>query len=114
MVQLQTNLKEIGATGGQIVAISYDSVAILKRFTAKSAITYPLLSDAGSKIIDAYGIRNKEAPERLSGIPYPGTFIIGTNGVIRAKLFLDGYKERHAIDALVQAFCKAAVILSRM
>ena len=107
MVQLQSDLKEIEATGGQLLAISYDSTAILKRFAAKSAITYPLLSDAGSKTIDAYGIRNKEAPERVSGIPYPGTFIIGTDGVIRAKLFLDGYRERHAVEALVEALKKA-------
>jgi peroxiredoxin len=103
LVQLQTSLKEIETTEGQMVAISYDSSAVLKRFAAKSAITYPLLSDAGSKTIDAYGIRNKEAPERVSGIPYPGTFVIDRKGVIRAKLFLDGYKERHAIDALLQA-----------
>lgn len=107
MVQLQTNLKEIEATGGQVIAISYDSVAILKRFTTKSAITYPLLSDTGSKTIDAYGIRNNEAPDRWSGIPHPGTFIVDTKGVIRAKLFLEGYKERHALDALVQALKNA-------
>lgn len=107
MVQLQTSLQEIEATGGQLVALSYDSTNILKRFAAKSAITYPLLSDAGSKTIDAYGIRNMEAPERWSGIPYPGTFVVGTNGVIRSKLFLDGYKERHAVEALVEALKKA-------
>jgi len=107
LVQLQEHLKEIEATGGQLVALSYDSTNILKRFAAKSAITYPLLSDAGSKTIDAFGIRNKEAPDRWSGIPYPGTFIVGTNGVIRSKLFLEGYKERHGIDALAQAL-KAA------
>ena len=107
MVQLQEHLKEIEATGGQIVALSYDSTAILKRFAAKSAITYPLLSDAASKTIDAFDIRNKEAPERWSGIPYPGTFVVGTDGVIRSKLFLDGYKERHAVDALVEALKKA-------
>lgn len=103
MVQLQTNLKEIEATGGQLAAISYDSTATLKRFAANNAITYPLLSDAGSKTIDAYGIRNKEAPERFSGIPHPGTFIVDSKGVIRAKLFLEGYKERHSVEALVQA-----------
>ena len=107
MVQLQTSRKEIEATGGQLVALSYDSTNILKRFAAKSAITYPLLSDAGSKTIDAFGIRNKEAPDRWSGIPYPGTFVVGTNGVIRSKLFLDGYKERHAVEALVEALKKA-------
>lgn len=107
MVQLQSSLKEIEATGGQVVAISYDSTAILKRFAEKSAITYPLLSDAGSKTIVAYGIRNKEAPARWNGIPYPGTFVIGRDGVIRAKLFLEGYKERHELEALIDALKKA-------
>lgn len=107
MVQLQTSLKELEATGGQVVGISFDSADVLKRFATKSAITFPLLSDAGSKTIDAYGVRNKEAPERWKGLAYPGTFIVGTNGVIRAKLFLEGYKDRHSIDALVQAL-KAA------
>jgi peroxiredoxin len=107
LVQLQTNLKEIEATGGQIVAISYDSTAILKRFATRSAIAFPLLSDTKSKTIDAFGIRNKEAPERWNGIPYPGTFIIDQKGVIWAKLFLDGYKERHAVEALVEALKNA-------
>lgn len=107
MVQLQSNLKEIEATPGRVVAISYDSTAILKSFATNSSITYPLLSDTGSKTIDAYGIRNKEAPERLNGIPHPGTFIIGTNGLIHSKLFLEGYKERHPTEALVQGLKNA-------
>jgi peroxiredoxin len=53
-----------------------------------------LLSDIGSKTIEAYGILNREAPERFKGIPYPGTFIVGTDGVIRAKFFLENYQER--------------------
>lgn len=89
------------------MAISYDSTNVLQRFAAKSAITFPLLSDAGSKTIDAYGIRNKEAPARWSGIPYPGTFVIGKDGVMRAKLFLEGYKERHEIQPLIDALKEA-------
>ena len=107
MVQLQSDLNAIQATGGELVAISYDSPEILKRFAAKKSIAYPLLSDAGSKTIDAYGIRNKEATGRTSGIPYPGTFIVGTDGVIRAKLFLEGYKERASTEAIVQALKNA-------
>ena len=105
MVQLQS--AEIQATGGQLVAISYDSPEILKRFAAKKSIAYLLLADSGSKTIDAYGIRNKEATGRTSGIPYPGAFIIGTDGVIRAKLFLEGYKERASTEAIVQALKNA-------
>ncbi len=107
MVQLQSDLNEIQAHGAQLVAVSYDSADILQRFAAKRSITYPLLSDAGSKTIDAYGIRNKEATGRTNGIPYPGTFIIGADGTIRAKLFLGGYKERASTEALVEALKKA-------
>jgi len=90
-----------------MVGISYDSATILKRFSTKSAITFPLLSDPGSKTIEAYGIRNKEAPERWNGIPYPGTFIVDAKGIIRSKLFLEGYKDRHAVEALVEALKNA-------
>lgn len=89
------------------MAISYDSTQILKRFATKHSIFYPLLSDVGSKTIDAYGIRNKEAAGRTNGIPYPGTFIIKADGAIHSKLFLEGYKERHTTEALVQALKSA-------
>ena len=89
------------------MGVSYDSVEILKRFADKSAITFPLLSDLGSKTIDAYGLRNPEGAGRLSGIPYPGTFILDQKGVIRSKLFLEGFKERHAVDVLVKALKEA-------
>ncbi len=107
MVQLQAHLKELKATGGQVVAISYDSTDVLRRFATKHSITFPLLSDAGSKTIEAYGILNKEAQGRAKGIPYPGTFIVGTDGVIRAKFFLEGYKERIDPESIRQALLKA-------
>ena len=46
---------------------------------------------------------NKEAKGTQTGIPYPGTMVVDQQGVIRAKLFLDGIKDRHATDALVKA-----------
>ena len=54
-MQLQTDLKDIEAAGLTIVGISYDSVDVLAKFTEKRKITYPLLSDSGSKTITAYG-----------------------------------------------------------
>ena len=41
--------------------------------------------------IYAYGIRNKEAPERFAGIPHPGTFIVDQSGIILAKLFRESW-----------------------
>jgi peroxiredoxin len=37
------------------------------------------------------------------GVPNPGTFILDQEGVIRAKLFLEGYRERHTMEALINA-----------
>jgi peroxiredoxin len=39
----------------------------------------------------------------MDGIPYPGTFIIDDQGVIRAKLFYDGYKTRHGAQEIIEA-----------
>jgi peroxiredoxin Q/BCP len=103
LVQLQSDLSKIEATGTQVLALSYDSVDILKKFAERRKVTFPLLSDPGSATIKAYGILNVDAKGRSEGIPYPGTFIVDKEGVIRAKLFLDGYRERHSTDELLKA-----------
>ena len=85
------------------MGISYDSPEALKRFSDKAKITFPLLSDPGSKTIDAYHIRNEAARGKAEGVPNPGTFILDREGVIRAKLFLEGYRQRHTTEALIEA-----------
>ncbi len=103
MVQLQRDLKTIEEAGVQVVGLSYDDPAVLKRFSDKAKISFPMLSDPESKTIEAYHIRNEAAKGKAEGVPNPGTFILDQNGVIRAKLFLDGYRDRHTMDALIEA-----------
>jgi peroxiredoxin len=103
LVQLQADLKRIEAAGIQVVGISYDSPAVLKRSSDQMKITFPLLSDPESKTIDAYHIRNEAARGKAEGVPEPGTFILDQEGVIRAKLFLEGFRSRHTTDELIQA-----------
>jgi len=91
---LQKSLTDILATGATLVAISYDAPATNAAATAKLGLTFPLLSDPGSKVIDAYGIRNQDAKGRGVGIPHPVVFIVDQHGVIRVKLMRDGYKVR--------------------
>lgn len=91
---LQASLKEIEATGVQLVSVSYDSPATLAAAATKLGVTFPMLSDTGSKVIDAYGIRNQEATGRGVGIPHPVVFILDQQGVIRVKLMRDGYRDR--------------------
>jgi peroxiredoxin len=106
---LQKEQKAINAAGLKVVGISYDSVDVLKGFADKQKIVFPLLSDPESKTIIAYSLKNKETAGKkfgkvdLDGVPYPGTYLVDKDGVIRAKLFVDGYKERHSVAELVKA-----------
>jgi peroxiredoxin len=100
---LQRDLKSIEDAGIQVVGISYDDPGVLKTFSDRMKITFPLLSDPGSRTIDAYHIRNEAAKGKAEGVPHPGTFIIDQVGVIRAKLFLEGYRDRHTTEALIEA-----------
>ena len=110
MVQLEGHLKEIEAVGGQVVAISYDPVEKLRNFADRSKITFPMLSDANSKTIDAYDVRSPNAPPKFSGISRHATFILDQSGVIRAKMFRLSYKERSAVDALINGLKEARTI----
>jgi peroxiredoxin Q/BCP len=100
---LQRDLKSIEETGVQVVGISYDSPAVLKKFSDGAKINFPLLSDPESKTIEAYHIRNLDAKGKAVGVPYPGTFIVDSQSLIRAKIFLEGYRDRHAGEELIKA-----------
>lgn len=100
MVELQSGIERINAANIQVVAVSYDSVDVLAKFTKKHNITFPLLSDPGSKVIKSYGVLNAEATDKQAGIPHPGTFLIDQQGTIRA--FLPGtVRKRHSADELL-------------
>jgi peroxiredoxin Q/BCP len=108
LVQLQSDLKTLADAGIRVVAISYDSVEVLAKFAAERMITFPLLSDSESQVIESFGILNKEASGPTAGIPYPGTYLIDSGGVVRAKLFLEDYKDRHTTEALIKAAAESS------
>ena len=97
LVQLQKDLGAIRATGTEVVGISYDSVETLSKFAKSGGITFPLLSDAGSATIRAYGI------EARSGFAHPGTYLVDQDGIVRAALFLENYARRHKNSELIEA-----------
>ena len=102
-MELQSNLAAFRKAGIQPVAVSYDSAEVLKRFAKDRDIAYPLLADPDCRVIDAFKIRNTAAKGRVKGVPHPGTFIIGKDGRIIAKLAHDGYRERHTSAQIIQA-----------
>ncbi len=60
-----------------------------------------MLSDIGSKTIDAWGIRNRDATGRTAGIPYPGTYVIDSRGVIVSRDFEESYQERDTAASIL-------------
>lgn len=70
-MQLQADVAQLEGAGIQVVGVSYDSVKVLAGFAEKGKITFPLLSDPGSKTIIAYGLLNEDAKGKTAGIPYP-------------------------------------------
>lgn len=90
--------------GVRLVAVSYDEPKILFEFGKQHKIAFALLSDPDSKVIEAFGIRNLEVKgSRIDGVPHPGTFLIDGKGVIRAKLFYEGYEKRHQAQDIAAA-----------
>jgi DsbC/DsbD-like thiol-disulfide interchange protein len=87
--------------GYGVAAISYDPVETLKAFSDKHTITFPLLSDAGSKTITAWGLLNREATGRTAGIPHPGTFMIDRSGAIMSRTFEQPYQERRSATSIL-------------
>jgi len=102
-VQLQRSLPDIQRAGLGLVAVSYDASATLRTFADKHAITFPMLSDAGSKTITAWGLLNREATGRTAGIPYPGTYVLDTKGVILSRNFEQAYQERDSAASIIAA-----------
>lgn len=110
-MELQGRYDDIKKQGLGLVAISYDSVETLKKFSESREITFPLVSDPGSAIIRRYGLFNDtvDAKNRAYGVPHPGTFIVDRKGVVTSRFFEDAYQERntaasiltkHGLDAL--------------
>ncbi len=121
-------MKELQSQGLNVVAISYDSRDILAAFAKQRGITFPLLSDAGSATIKAYGILNPAvewglgadksdpavvdqirkfvnaagtASENQRGMALPGTFIVNRQGRVTSRFFEEFYAERSTTETIV-------------
>ena len=58
LVQLQSELNSIEASGLQVVGLSYDRVQLLSNFASLQGIKFPLLADPDSDVIEHLGIVN--------------------------------------------------------
>lgn len=105
LIDLNTNaLEAVKERGYGIAAISYDKVRDLERFHKKWRVGFPLLSDEGSNMIDALGLRNPHYEEGhyAHGVPYPVILVLDRDKKITAKLLRESYRERPEPEVLIE------------
>jgi peroxiredoxin len=113
-VQLQRRLAEFERADTAIYGLSYDPVKVLAAFSSGHGITFPLLSDVGSREIRRLGLLNrhlaqsaamygKEVKPHDNGLPYPGTFVLDRAGRVLTKHFEPAYRVRPSPFKLLEA-----------
>lgn len=101
------DLRSLKQDGFTIVAISPDPINRLKETKSKVAkdgkgeIPFALLSDPGSKTVNAYGVYDPTyAGQDVDGIPHPSIFILDKDRkVVWASVSMD-YKKRPSVDEI--------------
>jgi peroxiredoxin len=102
-VQLQSRLEGFQQAGIGVVALTYDTPALQKKFTDKYAIGYPLLSDVGAASVTSLGVLDTDYEEDDSpiGVAHPGVFVVNRERQIVGKLFIEDYKTRVSADGVL-------------
>ena len=106
-MELEKNKAEFAKLGLGVAAVSYDSVEVLHNFAERRGIHFVMLSDPESKTIRELNILNNTIPKDNAyfGVPFPGSFVLDSRGVIVAKYFEDDYRERYtSADILARQF----------
>ena len=102
-MQLQGKLQNFQQAGIAVVALTYDSPDLQKKFIDKFAIGYPVLSDVAATSVKNLGVLDAEYKpgDSAFGIPYPGVFVVNAQQQIVGKVFIEGYKTRVDADGVL-------------
>ena len=97
---LRDNYDLLLKEGFEILGVSPDNVAALKRFEMKYKLPFRMIADTSHEIMGKYGAWDQK---KLFGREYMGvlrtTFIIDENGVIK-KIFLKPRNKAHAEEII--------------
>jgi peroxiredoxin len=105
MIDLQTIAGDLNERGFTLATLSYDAPVVLRKFSKQRDISYIMLSDEKSAMIDAFELRDPAyKPEsKAYGVPRASIFIISPDGVIRAKLSEESFRDRPQVEAVLDA-----------
>jgi len=91
----QDQLSSLARLGAVVLGVSADPVVSHEKFAAKHKLTFPLLSDEGRKMLEAYGVWKEKS---LYGRKFMGiertTVLIDEEGIVRrifSRVKVDGH-----------------------
>lgn len=102
-IELQNMKDQFDANGIAIIMMTYDDPTIQDAFVSRHSIEYPVLSDVNAEsFANLQVLREEYGPDDAQyGLPYPGMFVVGTDGVIKGKLFIEAYSYRVDTNAVL-------------
>jgi peroxiredoxin len=117
-------VEEIKAVGGQVVAIMPETQAFAGKFKSDSGAPFPVLTDLDNGYALSLNLAiwlGSEIQKLLSPmqdmpsfhgnegwvLPIPATFVVGRDGIVKARFVDPDFRKRMAIDDLIAAL-KAA------
>ncbi|MEL6860329.1 MAG: peroxiredoxin family protein [Pseudomonadota bacterium] len=103
-LELETVTADLEAQGWTLNLITYDAPEILAAYSAEKSLSYTLLSDTDSAMIDAYGLRNTEMPagSRFDGVPHPAIIYVKADGEVAGVQKEEGFKTRPPTEGIPQ------------
>jgi glutaredoxin-dependent peroxiredoxin len=102
--QLRDKEEQIGAAGGQVIAIAVSSVFAQQAFARHLGVRFPLLSDWNRTVSPAYGVQY-DVWRGHRGVAKRSVFVIDRQGLIRYRWVTD--------DALVLPDFDVAIAVLR-
>ena len=105
-MQLIDITDQFEAMGISVVAMTYDSVEMLKTVEEDQGIEFALLHDEARTHVTRLGVLNDidyEPGQRAYGVPFPGIFLLDADGVIQAKFAEESYRDRPDFDNVLEA-----------
>ncbi len=90
--------------GYALASLSYDEPVILAEFAANKGIGYTMLSDKGSKMIDALGLRDPQyGPEnKAHGVPRATILVLAPDGRVKAKHVSEDFRSRPSNEDVLE------------
>ena len=105
-MQLTDIAEQFEVIGVSVVAMTYDSIKTLQEVSEDEGIRFTLLRDEDITHVNRLGILNDtdyEPGQRAYGVPYPGIFLISSDGIIRGKFAEESYRDRPDFSDILAA-----------